>query len=205
MTKITTIIGVIAGTPFDTKLGITKVQQLGLKALAYPISSNPQKQTLIQTNKSLLTEKVLAAIETLTKKGASSILLYCNSIGLTIDINYIRQQQKCRIISPTDSLKTLDFQGPSIGVLAANCQAVGKIEETILKRYPNYSIIGLGLLPLVEAIEQKISSIAAIRKFELIRLCEFFIKTGCHELILGCTHFESLCSALSEMLLKKTF
>lgn len=52
-------IGVIAGTPVDTQMGISLLQSAGLAANGVAISKTPAEQTLLQVfDPGLLTQKV---------------------------------------------------------------------------------------------------------------------------------------------------
>ncbi|MBV1822419.1 aspartate/glutamate racemase family protein, partial [Bacteroidales bacterium MSK.15.36] len=80
----------------------------------------------------------------------------------------------------------------TIGVLAANNQSTFGIERTIQKENPKSYVIGVGILPLVNAIEKSLPPKDIVKNFALENIVNFFIKNNCEAIILGCTHFPYL-------------
>lgn len=202
MKKTQIKIGIIAGTPFDTKLGALKLKQLGYKTLQYFISSSPEEQTLLQENPTQLTHLVSHAISQLTHLGVTKVIIYCHSMSLCIDFNSLKEKHNCSIYSPIDVLEQLHITDTYIGLISANSIAVKKTEDIIKKYNPNCEIIGIGLMPLVKTIECTYNQELIISKHGLIDLCNFFFKNKCRNLILGCTHLEIIHSTLSKQLIK---
>ena len=173
------IVGVIAGTPFDTQLGLNQLSKLGLQAIAgYPISQDPNAQTLLQVNQSFLELHIIKAIDCLLIKNVSCIIIYCNSISSAIDIEKVRYLYKNVIFITTNDVyeKIKLSTNNNIGLIAANSQCVGNIEKIILKNNPGCQVIGIGFLPMVKAIESGKTAKDIIEMCDLINLCQFFEK-----------------------------
>lgn len=196
-------VGVISGTPFDTKLGVTNVKKLGINAISYCLSTNPTEQTSLQKNKILLLQKVNLAINSLINAGANCILIYCNSMSLSINLDILRKKYDVKIISTVDIVKNIKLSSSRVGLLSANCHTVSNMESLLLRGNPKCSIIGLAFLPLVNTIELGTAPKKIIEQHGLIELLKFFAANNCGELILGCTHFEIIYPDLADLLLKE--
>ena len=198
--KTALVVGVIAGTPFDTQLGLNQLSRLGLQAITgYSISQDPNSQTLLQANKSLLELHVAKAIDFLLLKHVSCIIIYCNSISSAIDIKKIKAFYKnIKFITTNNIYEKIKVSSNNIGLITANSQCAGNIEKIILKNNPNGQVIGIGLLPIVKAIESGSTAKEIIKKYDLVRLCEFLTRNDCTEIILGCTHFENFYDELEK-------
>jgi len=194
------VIGVIGGTPFDTQLGVNQILKLGLHTVfGYPISQTPNSQTLLQANQKSLELHITKAIDELLLKNVSCILIYCNSISSAIDINKIKSRYKDIIIITTNDIyEKIKISNNNVGLITANTQCAGNIEKIILKNNVRCQVIGIGMLPIVKAIESGKEGKSIIETYDLIRLCKFFSNNSCSEIILGCTHFECFSDELDK-------
>jgi len=184
-------VGVIAGTHFDTKLGANCLRNVNIKAFEYPISETPQQQTLLQLDPSKLTKLVNKGIEELLGKGVKCILIYCNSLSSVVNLHALRSKYQTPILTPMDVYAEIATDFSSYGLLAANSQCVGSIERLLLSHNPLCTVISIGMLPLVDAIESNKQPQELIKNFNIIDLFEYFIKQQCDAIILGCTHFHT--------------
>lgn len=184
------VVGIIAATICDAKLGASQIMKKGFKAIPFYISPSPNQQTALQNNKNLLTKKVILAIEFLINEGASFIVIYCYSMSLSIDMNSILNKFQVKIISPLEIVKDLKFSSTYVGLMCANNIALSNSEKIFSRLHPKIKLIGVGAISIVESIEKSIEPNLLIKKHGIIKIFEFFKLNNCHDLILGCTHFE---------------
>lgn len=183
-------IAVIAGTYFDTTLGVDFLKKHGYHAKAYPISNTPDEQSTLQIlypNK--LKQLVIEKIKLIKKEQINNVFLYCNSLSGAVNMDELSREFNINIITPLEVYKELGKKYNTIGVLAANNQSAFAIEKIIQKSNPSAYVIGIGLLPLVNAIENKMPSQRIIETFGIEKIIELFTMLKCEVFILGCTHF----------------
>lgn len=194
-------IGVIAGTSVDTQLGLTFLEKRGLKGIGAPISLTPQEQTELQVlDKSNLTRLVAAKIHKLEEQGATSIMIYCNSLSGAVDLDELQIGTSLAIVTPLDAYRSLSYRFQTFGVISANCQSSANIEHIILAHNPRAKVIGVGNLKIVEDIEGGLSPEDIVERHSLPELVEAMAGSGIQTLILGCTHFDYIADSLSEQL-----
>lgn len=194
------IVGVIAGTPVDTVMGVRLIESKGLKALGRASSATPEEQTRMQTLTPLeLTEQVIDLSFALIREGADRLFIYCNSLSGAIDLSVLRKELKLPVFTPLDVYRELAGKYKRVAVLAANCQSLSAIERTFQQANPACIVFGAGLLPLVIGIEQKISPADLVNKFGLKQIIEGFVSLGADTLVLGCTHFPYLFSEVAKI------
>jgi glutamate racemase len=184
------IIGVIAGTKIDTRFGVDFLKSKFIKSIGSPISQTPQEQTALQALKrEELTAIVFDNIIRLKKKGASSILIYCNSLSGAIDLEGIRKRVGINIVTPLEIYEDIALAHNIFGLIAANCQSAANIERTILRKNRNAIVIGVGNLNIVNDIERKVLPGEIIKKHRIKEICSIFNSLKTEQIILGCTHF----------------
>ena len=191
---------VIAGTPVDTQMGVDFVLNRGLKAEGHSLESNTEDQNLFQfLEPHILTEKVLKIIRDLENRNIFRTMIYCNSLSAAIDTKYLRNSQpKSIVITPLDIYKELALKYKKITLWAANGQCLSAIEHIFYEQNPTIDIMGVSMLPVIKAIEEKKSSEYIISQFDIISLS--IKKFNPDSLILGCTHLPYLQPELSKAL-----
>lgn len=191
-------IGIIAGTPIDTQMGVEFVKGKGFEAEGFPTAANPYEQNLLQfLSPRKLTEKVLSIIKGLEELGIFQTLIYCNSLSSAIDVEYIRKQcTKTALVTPLDIYKNIANQFNHIVLWAANGQCLAGIERIFYESNPSIRIIGISMLPVINAIEKQADPDDIIEQFDLLSLCQKHSNN--ESLVLGCTHLPYLMSALSK-------
>lgn len=193
-------IGVIAGTIFDTQLGVDFLKNRGYDAEAYPISNTPQEQSILQILYPRKLEKmVIHRIHEIKSQGMKNIFVYCNSLSGAVDMDKLSLDFQVNIITPLQIYSQLGKSYKRIGVLAANNQSTFAIEKIIQKSNSDAYVVGIGLLLLVDAIEKKMNPKTIVKEFALEKLLDFFSTIGCEGIILGCTHFPYIYKALREL------
>lgn len=185
-------IGVIAGTPVDTQMGVDFVKKEGFEAVGYATASSPEEQNRLQfLEPKYLTLKVLDIIKDFENQGIYRIMIYCNSLSAAVDIQYIRSMQpKSLIVTPLDIYQNLATKYKKIVLWAANGQCLSAIEHIFYQQNPSIDIMGVSMLPVIKAIEEGGPPKTIIEKFDLFSLCIEKFKPHC--LILGCTHLPYL-------------
>ncbi|GAA0727521.1 aspartate/glutamate racemase family protein [Clostridium malenominatum] len=192
-------IAVIAGTPVDTNMGIEFLEEQGHEGMAYPISQTPEEQSLLQVlYADKLREMVKDRIKDIKAKEIKNIFVYCNSLSAAVDMDSLAKEFNINIITPLQVYREMGEKFKTIGLLAANNQSTYGIEKVIQSSNPNAYIIGVGLLPLVKAIESKITPKEIMDTYSLDKIIEFMESFKCEGIILGCTHFPYVYKELKE-------
>lgn len=184
-------VGVIAGTPTDTRFGLDFLTARQLRGIGLSLSSSPQAQTQLQAlDRRTLTEQLIAAIEQLCQAGAQAAMIYCNSLSGAVDLAAVKAAAPIEVVSPLEVYTELTERYRNFGLLAANCQSCANIEREILERNKTAKVIGIGNLQIVEDIEDNLDPEVIIKQHALDDLVAALVKSGVQILILGCTHFD---------------
>ncbi|MDN5331342.1 MAG: glutamate racemase [Tepidanaerobacteraceae bacterium] len=200
MAKPAATFGVIAGTPVDTKMGVDFIKSMGFDAVGIPAASSPEEQNMLQYQKAdTLTQKVIAIIDEFHKKNIKSIMIYCNSLSAAIDFKLVENKYpSSNILTPLQAYCNLALRYSRLIVWAANAQSLKVIEQILYESNPYIRVIGVTLLPVVNAIENLMPPEDILEKFGL---ANFLPRSfGAEGLVLGCTHFPYLKKILEEKL-----
>ncbi len=190
-------VGVIAGSPVDTQMGVDVLIKKGLKASAYPAAKAAREQTEFQMqSQEVRTEKVRSLILQACADGMEEILIYCNSLSSTVDMEGLSGELGVKIVTPLMAYTYYAKEYQIISVLAGNNQGLAGIERAILGSNPSCTVIGASLLPMVIEVEAQTPPQQIIEKFGLLNLFQFFKHAGAQAFILGCTHFPYIRNAL---------
>ena len=148
-------IGVIAGTPVDTQMGVDFVKRQGFEALGYASASSPEEQNRLQfLEPEFLTQKVLDIIGDFESQKIFGTMFYCNSLSAAIDIEHIRRARpKSTVVTPLDVYRNLALKYKKIALWAANGQCLSAIEHIFYEQKPSIDIMGVSMLPVIKAIE----------------------------------------------------
>lgn len=181
-------IAVFAGTPRDTQMGIDVLKESGFESLAYPFSKNPEEQTKLQYYskeelEAIFTEKIKDA----KNKSAEKIFVYCNSLSSAVDYKKISAKENIEIITPLEAYK--DIKDKKICILAANALAAYKIDKIIKDANKDADTLSIGMLRLVNFIEEKRDRQEIIEILDMKNFLKFLENIGTESLVLACTHF----------------
>lgn len=186
-------VGVIAGGLVDTQMGVDFLVSKGLSAHPYPAAKEAREQAEFQiASIEVLTNKIRKLFEQIIGDGMASVMIYCNSLSSTVDMQQLSEEFKIKIVTPLQAYAKLASQYSSLGVLAGNNQGLAGIERSILQVNKSCTVIGLSMLPLVLEIEKKTLPSIIIERFSLKTVLKMFEQLGVDALILGCTHFPYL-------------
>ena len=183
-------LGVMAGTPVDTQMGVDYVVSKGYEAIGFACSKSAPEQNEMQIlHKEELLQIAINGCLDMVKQGAEGIYVYCNSLSGAIDMDRLKKEVPVCVVTPLDIYKMCAGNYKRLSVIAANGQSLSAIERTILGANPECVVFGAGLLPLVVEIEAETPSQEIYDSFQLKKLTDSFVAIGCDALILGCTHF----------------
>lgn len=131
--------------------------------------------------------------------GAEAFFIYCNSLSAVFDFKRFGLKNGFKCVTPLDAYAKIASGYKKLALIAANSQGAAGIEKTFTELNPVCSVMGLGFLELVEAVEAGLPAAAIVENFGLLRLIEFFRANGAEALVLGCTHFPYFKEQLSGM------
>ncbi len=192
-------VGVIAGTPVDTQMGVDFLISKGIKAFGYAVSSCPEEQSKVQILSPVeLANKIRKIIKKIKYEGIDTIIVYCNSLSAAVDMDKLSIEEDIRIITPLTVYKKIACNYKNIGVLTANNQSSAGIEKVVQSSNLDCNVIGIGILPVVIDIEKGIAAEKIVEKFALKNIMEFYSYVKVDAVILGCTHFPYLHSELKK-------
>ncbi len=183
-------VGVIAGGPVDTQMGVEVLLGRDFTAFPYPVAAAAREQTVFQMLPSEeRTAKLSEIVAAAKADGMQALLVYCNSLSSSIDIPGISASLSIPIVTPLDAYRTYARTYRCVGLLAGNNQGLAGIERSFLGENISGTVIGVSLLPMVEVIEEGLPPREIAHKFFLQELTDFFAGLGAEAIVLGCTHF----------------
>ncbi len=195
-------IGVIAGTPVDTRMGMEYVERYGHCAIGRASSPSPEIQLQMQRlHPQELTEQMISLCNEMIAEGAEGIYVNCNSMTAAVDMRQVcAQVQTDKLVTPFDVYKECAGSYQRLGILAVSGQSLAAIEQVIAEENAACMTFGAGLPFLAIAIEQKISPVEIIKQQGLAELLTCFQLLRMDALILGCTHFPYIAEELAKIL-----
>lgn len=184
-------IGVIAGTPVDTRMGADYVSKHGHEVAYRASSPSPEIQTQMQIlHPAELTEQVIMLCKEMVEEGCGGIYVNCNSMSAAIDLPHLRRElSPIPVVTPFDVYEECAHNYKRLSIIAANAQSLVAIEKVIAENNPECVSFGAGLLPLVSSIEARQDPDEIMRNLGMNELLYSFEAMKCDALILGCTHF----------------
>ena len=191
-------IAVLAGTPVDTQMGADCLARAGLNGLAFPLASDPRRQTAFQiSSPAEKTAAVRAVLKQAQAQGCEKAFVYCNSLSSAVDFPPLAAETGMTIVTPLDIYRELAPQYRRLGLIAANAQGLAGIERTLFAANPALDLLGACMLPVVLSIEAGEPPEELVERHRLPELAEWFRMSGMEALVLGCTHFPYFKDALA--------
>ncbi len=184
-------IGVIAGTPVDTRFGEEFLKKItNSRILSYAISKTPDDQNLLQLNhpKELYRICLDKCLE-FKKSGAKKIVIYCNSLSSSIDILQLEKEAGVKIITPLKVYSNIPDKYRNILIISANSTGAIMPEKLIRQTNNKVKITTLGYLNLVDQIESNENQKIIFDNSGLDYLLKFALHTNIDLILLACTHF----------------
>ena len=184
-------IAVMAGTPVDTKMGVSLLYENDFnEILDVPISRNPSEQTIFQVSNREYKEKIINNhIDNIKEQNCNVLFVYCNSLSSSVDFNEIAKTKNIRIITPMDIYVEISKKYKKIGIISANAQGLAGIEKVMFQTNENIEIVGITLLEMVKEIEKCENVKKIAEKFDFLTLIKYFNVIKVDAIVIGCTHF----------------
>ena len=179
-------IAVMAGTPIDTKMGVSLLYKNDFnEILDIPISRNPSEQTIFQVSNREYKEKIINNhIDNIKEQNCNVLFVYCNSLSSSLDFNEIAKTKNIRIITPMDIYVEISKKYKKIGIISANAQGLAGIEKVMFQTNENIT-----LLEMVKEIEKCENVKKISEKFDFLTLIKYFNAMKVDAIVVGCTHF----------------
>ena len=191
-------VAVIAGTPIDTKMGVDFLTAKGVEAFGYPVAQSAQEQVMLQVgSQEELEETVGSFLKEIKGQGLNIVMIYCNSLSATIDVEKLAEKFHLHIITPMDAYGKIAKKYKMLGVMAGSNHGLSGIEKTMMNASNDVFVIGLASLLLAQGIEAGIHPEELMETNGLNELVAFFEKNHVEAIVLGCTHFPYLMQELS--------
>lgn len=191
-------IAVVAGTPVDTHMGVGILKAQGLSCSPFPISVDPQEQTLFQVSPAEEKHRhLLSLLQEAQALGCAKVFVYCNSLASAVDFPALATETGLHIVTPLDVYAQLAPRFQNLAFIAANAQGLAGVERALLSANPRLSTLSASLLPAVFAIENGMAPEMLVERFRLGELVQWFQACGMEALLLGCTHFPYFKEALA--------
>ena len=192
-------IAVLAGTPVDTAMGMAVLSAAGSAGQAYPLAPDPRRQTAFQLSSPAEKQAfTLSVLEKAMAEGCRKAFVYCNSLSAAVDFDILAEMTGMQIVTPLQVYQSLAPRYRHLGLIAANAQGLAGIERTLCTANPGLDLLGTALLPVVLSIEAGLPPETLVERYHLPELAEWFSRCGVEALLLGCTHFPYIKTALAK-------
>ena len=193
-------IGVVAGSPVDARFGVEYLTARGLRAAPYPTAEDPAGQSALQ----ILPESeryalVRGVFRRAMGDGMGAIMVYCNSLSSTVDIDAMSAELGIKAVTPLHVYSKLAALHNALGILAGNCQGLAGIERAVWRANPRCEVMGISLHRAVVAIEAGEPAAQVAKRCGMADALSLLGKTGVEAVVLGCTHFSYVALELKKV------
>lgn len=194
-------IGVIAGTPVDTQMGVEFLESKGIGAIGYQTANSPQEQHELQLlHRDKLYNMVVKIILEAKKEDIENFFVYCNSLSAAVDMDKVSRETGAFIVTPFTAYYDIAKNYSKLLILAANGQSCAKIETILLEANQDLTMWSISALPLVKEIESRNPDNKIFNSLDLGKLLNWAEINSFDGIILGCTHFPYM----KDILIKNT-
>jgi glutamate racemase len=181
-------VAVIAGTPYDTGLGVELLRAEGLTAHPYAMAASPDEQDRLQyQDPGALAAAFHQRLAGLRAGGTEQVMLFCNSISAVVN----HDDAVLPVVSPVTVYGELLPELESSLVVTGNAQALLGFERTALRTAPRHRMLGVSDPALVRGIEAGDVE-AAFTASHLPTTLRMAQHLGLDAVVLACTHFTAL-------------
>ena len=189
------MIGVIAATITDVRLGCQLIEKHGIECKGVPFANSPVEfeVKLKSLSMSELTKQILNIANEISTK---TILINCNFLAGAVDL--IELKNKYKVVTPFEAYKSIATNFTTFGLISSWCQATALIEKYIININKRAIVIGIGNLHLVNDIEADLPAEFIVKKYSINDQCRLFVKAGAELVILGCTHLTYIAEHLDK-------
>jgi glutamate racemase len=184
----TPAVAVIAGTPYDSGLGVALLRAAGLPARPHAMAASPDEQDALQyQDPAALAAAFHRCLAELRAGGTELAMLFCNSMSAVVD----HDDAALPVVSPVTVYRELLPKLSSSLVVTGNAQAVLGVERTAWRTAPGHRMLGVSDPALVRGIEagDPEAAFAASHLPTTLRLAE---RLGLDAVVLACTHFTTV-------------
>lgn len=190
-------IAVMGGGPVDSRMGVDYLAEHGLNGYSYPAARDGRELNNLQLcpmeqRKSRVREIICRA----KADGMDALMVYCNALSSMVDVPKIAEEEGLPAVSPLMMYHRYACRYQNIGIMSGNCAGLAGVEHALLTANPGLVISGLGVQPVILAIEAAVPPETCVERFGLGAAAEFFGRSGCEAIVLGCTHLPYLAAAL---------
>lgn len=192
-------LGILADTATDTSLGKAFFEAHGFETVCHPVKPDSSACfAFFQQPPALRDSYILSLLEQLRQEGAETIVVYANSVCAYVDFDRMERQTGLPIFTPFHAYGAIARRYARPCVLAVTAAALSGIEARILRENPSADICGVYRLHLAELIEAGLPPEAVLKQGGLYPLLQFCKDSNRDSVILGCTHFSCLKTALTD-------
>jgi glutamate racemase len=186
-------VAVVAGTPYDTALGIRLLAERGVPGRPYPLAGSPDEQDLLQyAHPKELNALFAGCLRDARDRGVRTALVFCNSLAAVVDHDAV---SGIGVISPAGVYRSIPREYRELLVLAGNAQAAVGFERSVVRQAGGRRVLTVCDQALVRAIEagDLAAGVVSACLSGLLLIAE---RRGVHALVLACTHFTGILSGV---------
>jgi glutamate racemase len=181
-------VAVIAGTPYDSGLGVELLRANGLTAVACAMADSPDEQDSLQyEDPDALSAAFHLRLGELRARGSELAMLFCNSMSAVVD----HDDAVLPVVSPVTVYRESLPRLRSSLVVTGNAQAVLGVERTDRRVNPDHRMLGVSDPGLVRGIEAGDPE-AAFHTSHLPTTLLLAERLGLDAVVLACTHFTAV-------------
>jgi glutamate racemase len=181
-------VAVIAGTPYDSRLGADLLRAEGVAAFPYATANSPDEQDSLQDrNPGALEALFHDLLDDLRRRQVQLAMLFCNSLSSVVD----HDNTVLPVVSPLTVYREVLPKLRSSLVIAGNAHALLGVERTARLACAGHQMLGVSEPILVRGIENgdPAKAFAGSHLPSMLRRAE---DLGLEAVILACTHFTAI-------------
>jgi glutamate racemase len=193
---VQSVVAVIAGTPYDTALGIRLLAERGVPGRPYPLAGSPDEQDLLQyRHPEKLNTLFTGCLRDARDRGVRTALVFCNSLAAVVRDD---ADSGIDVISPVGIYQSIPPEYRRLMVLAGNAQAAVGFERSVASLAGERRVLAVCDQDLVRAIEtgDPAAGLLSSRTSGLLRIAE---QRGTQAIVLACTHFTGISSEIKQL------
>lgn len=181
-------VAVIAGTPYDSKLGADLLRTEGVDAFPYAMAGSPDEQDALQDrNPQRLGASLTDLLEELRRQEVPLAMLFCNSLSSVV----AHTDTVIPVVSPLTVYREVLPRLQSSLVIAGNAHALLGVERTARSINAGHRMLGMSDPMLVRGIEAGDPE-AAFATADLTSALRRAENLNLDAVILACTHFSAI-------------
>lgn len=181
-------VAVIAGTPYDSRLGCELLRGAGVPASQHAMAGSPDEQDYLQYERpGELAAAFHRCLGELRERGTALAMLFCNSLSAVVDCD----GAALPVLSPVTVYRELAARVRSSLVVTGNANALLGVERSVRRADPGHRLLGVSDPALVRGIEAGDPK-AAFHASLLPATLPLAEQLGLSAVVLACTHFTAV-------------